>query len=394
MRALITQTRLHTMSTTSSSSSLSSDVISSVPSQTLSLSANPHISVKLTSTNFLLWKTQLQPLLRLYELHDHVDGTDPAPSTTINDQPNKVYAAWYARDQLVLTWITLSLFESVMPTVINKPTAKAAWDALTRAYGSGSAVQIRQLRSSLHHLSCGSDSIHDYLQRAKALYDQLAAFGSAVDEDDLVSAVLAGLDEKYRPFARNLESKMEPISFENLHSLLLSEELQLRRYQPTTTVAAPTAYYSSYHGGRGRGRGGRGNHGGKSHRGGYGGRSSHPRLPQAFSNPIVSNSQSAGLLGSGPPSPSAIICHNCGGRGHIRPNCPSPLYQPNNHIHPTSGPQTHLAASNPISTSSQQWLMDSGANHHLTSDLDNLAHHSEYNDTDQVTFGNGPPHEG
>ncbi|CAN0881833.1 Retrovirus-related Pol polyprotein from transposon RE1 [Linum grandiflorum] len=280
------------MSTSLSSSSLSSDVISSVSSQTLSLSANPHISVKLTATNFLLWKTQFQPLLRLYELHGHVDGTDPAPAATINGQPNKAYAAWYVRDQLVLTRITLSLSESVMPTVINKPTAKAAWDALTRVYGSGSAVQIRQLRSSLHHISCGSDSIHDYLQRAKALYDQLAALVSAVDEDDLVSAVLAGLDETYRPFARNLESKLESISFENLHSLLLSEEMQLKRYHAPSTGAAPSVYYSANSGGGNRGRGGRGNRGGRGHR--YGGRYQHSRPTSSPVNPnVVSHSNSA-----------------------------------------------------------------------------------------------------
>ncbi|CAN0915202.1 Retrovirus-related Pol polyprotein from transposon RE1 [Linum grandiflorum] len=305
------------MSTSSSSSSVSSDVISSVSSQTLSLSANPQISVKLTATNFLLWKTQLQPLLRLYELHGHVDGTDPAPAATINGQPNKAYAAWYARDQLVLTWITLSLSESVMPTVINKSKAKEACDALTRVYGSGSAVQIRQLRSSLHHLSCGKDLIHDYLQRAKALYDQLAALGSTFEEDDLVSAVLAGLDEKYRPFARNLESKLEPVSFENLHSLLLSEELQLKQYNPVLPTAAPSVYYSSSSSGGARGRGGRGNRAGKGFRGGYGGRQSHTRQPSYFSNPSsVSHFNSTGLLGAGSSGPIGVVCHNCGGRGH------------------------------------------------------------------------------
>lgn len=33
--------------------------------------------------------------------------------------------------------------------------------------------------------------------------------------------------------------------------------------------------------------------------------------------------------------------------------------------------------------------MDSGASHHLTSDLDNLAIHSEYTSTAEVTIGNG-----
>lgn len=37
----------------------------------------------------------------------------------------------------------------------------------------------------------------------------------------------------------------------------------------------------------------------------------------------------------------------------------------------------------------QNWVVDSGASHHLTTDLNNLALHSEYNGTKKVTIGNG-----
>jgi hypothetical protein len=35
------------------------------------------------------------------------------------------------------------------------------------------------------------------------------------------------------------------------------------------------------------------------------------------------------------------------------------------------------------------WLLDSGASHTITSDLANLTTHSEYDDTDEVTLGDG-----
>ncbi|CAI0410610.1 unnamed protein product [Linum tenue] len=190
---------------------------------------------------------------------------------------------------------------------------------------------------------------------------------------------------------------MEPISFEDLHSLLLSEESQIRRYSVRHESPSPTTFYSSavvprgHRGGRGRGRG-----------------APRGRFP---SNPLFSSSgrsgPNAGLLGSRPNS-APVVCHNCGGRGHIKPNCPSPHVP--NHSHsafppaagpPTpygpvgstySSPHTMFATSPAQMINSQQWLMDSGTNHHLTSDLDNLAHHSEYNGTDHVMFGNGPAH--
>lgn len=58
---------------------------------------------KLTSTNYLLWKTQLIPLLCVYDLLPHVDGTIPAPFAMFDRYPNLAYLDWLKRDQLVLS---------------------------------------------------------------------------------------------------------------------------------------------------------------------------------------------------------------------------------------------------------------------------------------------------
>ncbi|CAN0857368.1 hypothetical protein LINGRAHAP2_LOCUS6730 [Linum grandiflorum] len=70
--------------------------------------------------------------------------------------------------------------------------------------------------------------------------------GVVVTVDKLVSSILNGLDEPYRSFVGHMDLKLEPITFENLHSLLLSEELQLHRHQMLlrrfsfpTSLAAP-----------------------------------------------------------------------------------------------------------------------------------------------------------
>ncbi|CAL1413012.1 unnamed protein product [Linum trigynum] len=101
-------------------------------------------------------------MLRCHRLIGHIDGTIPPTTTTANNQPNPTYARWYEDDQLVLVWINLSLTEAIIPTVVNKTIALIAWDAPATVY---------------------------------------------------------------RPFTRNLEARLEPISFENV-SRLLSEEMQ------------------------------------------------------------------------------------------------------------------------------------------------------------------------
>lgn len=75
-----------------------------------------------------------------------------------------------------------------------------------------------------------------------------------------------------------------------------------------------------------------------------------------------------------------VQCHTCQGYGHIYRQCPSGRF--------TIGPSTDVAVSVPLHAT-QNWVVYLGDSHHLTSDLDNLAIHSEYIGIDEVTIGNG-----
>ncbi|CAN6969566.1 unnamed protein product, partial [Brassica oleracea var. botrytis] len=54
-------------------------------------------------------------------------------------------------------------------------------------------------------------------------------------------------------------------------------------------------------------------------------------------------------------------------------------------------PRAHVASTYP-SSDTPSWLLDSGASHHLTSDLNNLALHSPYQGNEAVTLGDGSGH--
>ncbi|CAL1395546.1 unnamed protein product [Linum trigynum] len=321
------------MSAASSTTSSTTNYVSSSSTPTISLPSNPQFTVKLTPNNYLLWKTQLLPLLRCFYLIGHIDGTLPPPPEAINSQPNPAYGEWYQRDQLVLIWINMSLSEVVLSTIVNKSTARDAWDSLARVYGSTLPVIVRQLRGSLKRLARGSESAHEYLQRAKGIADNLVALDDPVKESELVRALMDGLGDEYRPFTQNLEACLTPISFDDFSSHLLSEEMQLKRSQSVAgDLASPHAFYS---GGGYRDRGGRTPRG-RGGQNGYGGRGAYGHQnpwrpnpqpwPNSYSNQQFNQPMNAGVLGAEPSGPSKTICHNCGGRDHIRPNCPSPLY--------------------------------------------------------------------
>lgn len=67
------------------------------------------------------------------------------------------------------------------------------------------------------------------MQRAKTVSYQLAALNSH------------GRDDVFRPFGRAIEARLEPVSFDVLQGLLLSEELQLKKQNLLSDVFSPTA---------------------------------------------------------------------------------------------------------------------------------------------------------
>ncbi|CAL1355099.1 unnamed protein product [Linum trigynum] len=85
--------------------SLNSNIPSAAPPSTPSVLPQPpnKVPLKLTKTNYVLWKLQFEPFLNGYDLSHHVDGSSSAPPTTLSSgEPNLVYHCWRREDKLVL----------------------------------------------------------------------------------------------------------------------------------------------------------------------------------------------------------------------------------------------------------------------------------------------------
>ncbi|CAB4269710.1 unnamed protein product [Prunus armeniaca] len=99
------------MATSDAASQPNQDTIIN-PTSTLTLNQtmpmpNPShfLSLKLTPTNFLLWKTQFEPILISHDLEGLIDGTDTAPPSTAGagntSQSNPEFISWCKRDQML-----------------------------------------------------------------------------------------------------------------------------------------------------------------------------------------------------------------------------------------------------------------------------------------------------
>jgi hypothetical protein len=78
----------------------------------------------LTNDNYLVWKSQILPVHRGYDLMCYIDGTAP-PSATLPASSdgaiamNPAFQQWHRQDQLILAWIFNSISSSICQFSIN-----------------------------------------------------------------------------------------------------------------------------------------------------------------------------------------------------------------------------------------------------------------------------------
>ena len=72
--------------------------------------------------------------------------------------------------------------------------------------------QTTNVRIALANLQKGNSSITNYVRKIKSLCDELIAAGKRVDDYDIVSHILAGLDEDFDPMVSAMCSRVELVT--------------------------------------------------------------------------------------------------------------------------------------------------------------------------------------
>lgn len=97
------------------------------------------LTIKLTSSNYLLWRTQFFPLLTSLDLFGYLDGNIRAPYPTIpgsdgTPQPNVAYASWLTTDPTMRSLLCSSLTEQSMSEVLCVRDAHEAWTTFDASF--------------------------------------------------------------------------------------------------------------------------------------------------------------------------------------------------------------------------------------------------------------------
>ena len=95
------------------------------------------VTIKLSTSNYLLWRSQLLPLLESQELLGHVDGTLAPPprfAPTDSQMPNIKHLAWKKTDKHFLSLLLSSLTEKAMVEVVGLSTSCEVWLTLENTF--------------------------------------------------------------------------------------------------------------------------------------------------------------------------------------------------------------------------------------------------------------------
>jgi hypothetical protein len=134
-----------------------------------------------------------------------VDGSEPCPPQFLlgddgKEISNPAHSIWQKKDQYVLSWINVHLSELVLSTIYGLQTSQQVWTSLATKFASSTRSHVSHLKRQLQSLRQGSKSCSEYLKNAQSLSNQLAAIGKPIDDEDLISYIISGLNPSFNAF--------------------------------------------------------------------------------------------------------------------------------------------------------------------------------------------------
>ncbi|KAF6171287.1 hypothetical protein GIB67_036955 [Kingdonia uniflora] len=120
------------------------------------------VSVKLDKDNYLLWRSQFEPVLNTTGLYGYVDGSIPCPPQHNTNRHgtkdvNEEYVSWRKQDQLIVSMIKVTVCEKVLSEIVGFTSSHAVWKYLKSQNASPSkSCKMQDKMSSDCHTVPGS----------------------------------------------------------------------------------------------------------------------------------------------------------------------------------------------------------------------------------------------
>ncbi|GKC01706.1 retrovirus-related pol polyprotein from transposon TNT 1-94 [Tanacetum coccineum] len=126
-----------------------------------------HFPIKLTSSNFPVWRKQIQSTLIGLDLLQYIDGTLAIPSQFSDNERKTIMSQLHSlgnrQDQTLLSAIRGSCSDMIQPIISSASSSKEAWERLLHSYENASRSRIISLKSKLAKNPKGNKSVAEFL---------------------------------------------------------------------------------------------------------------------------------------------------------------------------------------------------------------------------------------
>jgi hypothetical protein len=188
------------------------------------------ISEKLVCSNYVIWKAQVLAVLRSAQLAGFLDGSSKAPVDKIKIKSQKgteadfeevlnpAYEAWKVQEQQVLSYLLTSVSRNILVQIAALLSATAVWSHIETSFASQSRARVINNRMALATSQKGTSTVAEYISKIKTLADEMASAGKKLDDEELCSYILAGLDYEYNSIVSSIAARVDPVTLGELYS--------------------------------------------------------------------------------------------------------------------------------------------------------------------------------
>ena len=258
------------------------------------------------------------------------------------------------------------------------------WTKLESRYAGKDQARIWYLRGEVSQVKYNDEPMVDYIAKLEKLFNQLAGAGEKQAEKDKLYVLLSNLPIQYHPFRTAISSSptFEDVKYVDVCDRLILEHQQLigeigKPLGGLGTTSTSGAFFSSRTtSGRGRGRGRRFGYSNKS------------RTGMGQDNRLGQSDRGAQR------NPSRKVdkdsCLHCYEKGHWARNCPTKNSENTKGANEARGKVIRACTAATIETRHQiagNWILDSGATHHMCGDQTHFQNFEPYNA--RISIANG-----
>ena len=267
--------------------------------------------LEVDGTNWVMFSTRLRIALTDKDVYGQLDGTSAKPDKTTDPDD---YAAWLKKENQALNLLTQKLHDTTLTKVLSLDSAAKWWTAITNEFTVKSSHVVAAMRTSFDKMKCADNgNIRTHLDKLRAKYEDLIRVGVTVPQDQWATRIIGSLPEHYQKHLATIEAAARAAALATAKPAAGTTPTSTFSVSPDLLVSLAIEEYDRIAAGgtaRGKGREDTG-------------------VALSAANSGSNRGQSSANRGRGKPNQSKNsrprgVCWNCGGKGHVKSNCPSP----------------------------------------------------------------------